>query len=114
MKKQRRGLDRYNVFETHVQMVERKALRSLNSLRKVKETEIISTRTSCMLQLYTALVIPQLEYGLALCLGIPGTAGLETLEVETGVTPLELRIEELAVRQAAKIITNEDDSCIKG
>ena len=43
-----------------LKMVERKALRSLNSLRKVKETEIISTR--CMLQLYKALVIPQLEY----------------------------------------------------
>ena len=51
--------------------------------------------------------------GLALCLGIPGTAGLEALEVEAGVKPLELRREELAVRQAAKIMTKKDDSCIK-
>ena len=50
---------------------------------------------------------------MALCLGIPGTAGLEALEVETGVKPLALRREELAVRQAAKIMTKEDDSCIK-
>ena len=41
-------------FETHIELVERKALRSLNSLRKVKETEIIST--CCMLQLYKALI----------------------------------------------------------
>ena len=51
--------------------------------------------------------------GLAMCLGIPGTAGLEALEVEAGVKPLELRREELAVRQAAKIMTKTDDSCIK-
>ena len=31
--------------------------------------------------------------GLALCLEVPGTAGLEVLEVETGVKPLELRRE---------------------
>ena len=32
--------------------------------------------------------------GLAMCLGVPGTAGLEALEVEAGVKPLELRKEE--------------------
>ena len=46
--------------------------------------------------------------GLALCLGVPGTAGLIALEVEAGVKPLELRREELAIRQAAK----ENDTCI--
>ena len=123
-------LDEKLKFEVHVESVERKALRSLNSLRKVKETEIIST--SCMLQLYRALVLPQLEYaapvwqigncsclekvqrkGLAMCLGVPGTAGVEALEVEAGVKPLELRREELAVRQAAKIMTKADETCIK-
>ena len=48
-----------------------------------------------------------------MCLGIPGTTGLEALEVEAGVKPLELRREELAVSQAAEIMTKEDDSCIK-
>ena len=123
-------LDEKLKFEVHVESVERKALRSLNSLRKVKETEIISSR--CMLQLYRALVLPQLEYaapvwqigncsclekvqrkGLAMCLGVPGTAGVEALEVEAGVKPLELRREELAVRQAAKIMTKADETCIK-
>ena len=102
----------------------------MNSLRKVKETEIIMS--SCMLHLYKALIQPKLEYvasvwqigncsglakiqrkGLALCLGIPGTVGLEALDVEAGVKTLELRREELAVRQEAKIMTKEDDSCIK-
>ena len=53
-------LDEKLKFEKHIELVERKALRSLDSLRKVKETEIIST--NCMLQLYKALVVPQLEY----------------------------------------------------
>lgn len=48
-----------------------------------------------------------------MCLGAPGTAGVEALEVEAGVKPLELRREELAVRQAAKIMMKENDSCIK-
>ena len=64
----------------------------------MKETEIISPK--CMLELYKALVIPHLEYaapvwqigncsplekiqrkGLALCLGVPGTADLDALAV---------------------------------
>ena len=116
-------------FEKHIENVERKAIRSLDSLRKVKETEIISP--NCVLQLYKALVIPQLEYaapvwqigncsplkkiqrkGLALCLGVPGTAGVDALEVVAGVKPLELRREELAIRQAAKIMSKENDTCI--
>ena len=30
----------------------------------------------------------------------PGTTGLEALEVEAGIKPLEIRREELAVKQA--------------
>ena len=100
-------------------------MRSLDLLRRVKETERISIQ--CMLQLYKALVSPQLEYavpvwqngnctalekvqrkGLAMCLGIPGTAGLDALEVEAGIQPLDIRRDELATRQAAKIMTNDD------
>ena len=85
-----------------------------------------------MLQLYKALVTPQLEYaatvwqvgnctalekvqrkGLAMCLGVPGMAGVEALEVEAGVKPLETRREELAVRQAAKVMMKENGACIK-
>ena len=39
---------------------------------------------------------------LALCLGIPSIAGLEALEVEAGVKPLDLRREDLAVREITK------------
>ena len=92
-------LDEKLKFEKHIENVERKAIRSLDSLRRVKVTEVINP--SCMLQLYKAWVVPQIEYaapvwqignwspleeiqrkGLALCLGVQGTAGLEALEVE--------------------------------
>ena len=36
-----------------------------------------------------------------MCLGMPGTAGIEALQVEAEVKPLEIRREELAIRQAA-------------
>ena len=109
-------LDEKLKFDVHTEQIERKALRSLDLLRRVKETESISTK--CMLQLYKALITPQLEYaasvwqvgdcsvlekvqrkGLAMCLGVPGTASIEALEVEAGVKPLRVRREELAVRQ---------------
>ncbi|MEW8546905.1 MAG: hypothetical protein AB2693_25605, partial [Candidatus Thiodiazotropha sp.] len=78
-------------FEPHIDNIEKKAFRSLDLLRKVKETESISSK--CMLHLYKALVSPQIEYeaavwqvgncdplekiqrkGLAMCLGISSTA----------------------------------------
>ena len=117
-------------FESHIEAVERKATRSLELLRKVKETEVINTK--CMLQLYKALVVPQLEYaasvwqignctnldrvqrkGLAMCLGVPSTAGIEALQVEAEVKPLEIRREELAIRQAARVLMKDDGDCIK-
>ena len=97
-------LDEKMKFDIHTEQVERKALRSLDLLRRVKETEVVNTK--CMIQLYKALITPQLVYaaavwqvgessilekiqrkGLAMCLRIPGTAGLEALEVEAGVNP---------------------------
>ena len=123
-------LDEKLKFDVHTEQIERKALRSLDLLRRVKETESISTK--CMLQLYKALITPQLEYaasvwqvgdcsvlekvqrkGLAMCLGVPGTAGIVALEVEAGVKPLRVRREELAVRQAARIMMKPDDACLK-
>ena len=123
-------LDEKMKFDKHIENVERKGLKAVEALRHVKEIEKISTK--CMLQLYKALVIPQLEYaaqvwqvgncaplekvqrkGLALCLGTPGTAGLDALEVEAGVVPLQIRREELSIRQAARIIRKDDTSFIK-
>ena len=48
-----------------------------------------------------------------LCLGVPGTAGIEALQVEAGVKPLEIRREELAVRQAARVMMKDIEECIK-
>ena len=101
-------LDEKMKFESPIENGEKKAFRSLDLLRKVKETESISPK--CMLHLYEALVAPQLEYaatvwqvgnchpldkiqrkGLAMCVGIYSTAGIEALEVELGIRPLEIR-----------------------
>ena len=106
-------------FEKHIENVERKAIRSLDSLRKVKETEIISP--NCMLQLYKALVIPQLEYaasvwqigncsplekiqrkGLALCLGVRGTAGLDALEVESRSQTTRIKKRRVGYKASSK------------
>ena len=123
-------LDEKMKFEIHIESVERKALRSLELLGKVKETEVINTK--CMLQLYKALVVPQLEYaasvwqignctgldrvqrkGLAMFLGVPGTAGIEALQAEAGVKPSEIRREELAIRQAARVLMKDNKEFIK-
>ena len=41
--------------------------------------------------------------GLSICLGLPATSGRETMEVEGNILPVDLRIEEIAVREIAKI-----------
>ena len=51
--------------------------------------------------------------GLAVCLGVPGKAGLEALEVEAGIKPLDIIREELAVRQAVPIMMKGDKDSIK-
>ena len=56
-------LDEKMRFDIHTEQVERKALRSLDLLRRVKETEVVNTK--CMIQLYEALITPQLEYAAA-------------------------------------------------
>ena len=48
-----------------------------------------------------------------MCLGVPATASLEALEVEAGVLPLDLRREELAVREFGKIYAKQDTQPIK-
>ena len=47
--------------------------------------------------------------GLALYLGIPGTAGLGVLEFVAGVNPPKLKNEELVMRQSAPEMTKHDD-----
>ena len=51
--------------------------------------------------------------GLALCLGVPATSALNAVEVEAGVLPLELRREELSIREGGKIMSNDNSQPIK-
>lgn len=123
-------LDERLRFDKHIELIERKAYRSLDLLRKVKETEGVQQKD--LLQLYKALITPQLEYassvwqvgnceplnkvqrkGLSICLGVPCKAGIEAMEVEAGVMPLDIRREELSVRQAARIMMKDTSQCIK-
>ena len=48
-----------------------------------------------------------------MCLGVPGTARIEALEVEAGVKPLCNRREELSVRQAERTLMKTDTNTIK-
>ena len=46
---------------------------------------------------------------LAVCLGTPVTSGIDALEVEPQVAPLDLRREDLAVRELSKIMAKENN-----
>ena len=48
-----------------------------------------------------------------MCLGVPDTAGLEALEVEAGVSPLDLRREEHAIKEFGKICAKQHTQPIK-
>ena len=95
-------------FSGHLSVLERKAEKTLSVLRQVSVTEKLSTKS--LLQLYKALVIPQMEFaasawqnsssadtlnkvqrkGLALCLGVPATSALNAVEVEAGVLAIRV------------------------
>ena len=51
--------------------------------------------------------------GLALCLGVAATAASNALEVEASVFPLELRREELSIREGGKIMSKDNSQAIK-
>ena len=105
--------------------IERKALKAAAALHVVGKSKQVSMKN--MIQLYKSLVLPHLEYAssvwqignceqlnkvqrkcLILCLGIPSTAGLEALEVGAGVVPLDLRREDLAVREITMIMAKDN------
>ena len=56
-------LDERIKLDIHTEQVERKALRSLDLLRRVKETDVVNSK--CMIQSYKALITPQIEYAAA-------------------------------------------------
>ena len=124
-------LDESLSFSKHIHKIEQKAEKTLSVLRRVSITEKMSTKS--LLQLYKALVIPQIEFaapvwqnstsvetlnriqrkGLSLCLGVYATAALNALEVEASVLPLELRREELSIREGGKIMSKDNSQTIK-
>ena len=123
-------LDEKLTYQEHIKAVEVKAQKVLSALRILGKTERIEPRN--MVRLYKCIVVPQLEYaaavwqsgkselldrvqrrGLAMCLGVPATASLEALQVEAGVLPLDLRREELAVREFGKICAKRDTQPVK-
>ena len=114
-------LDEQLSFDTHIQNVTKKAGSSLKIIREVKGIGKVSTCK--LLRLYTTVVRPIMEYGsviwqgskqvnklstiqrkaLCLCLGLPGTAGTETVEVAAGIPPLDLYFRQASIREIAKI-----------
>ena len=119
-------LDEKLSFQKHIDAIERKATKAAASLAIVGRSEQISAEN--MLKLYKSIVLPHLEYGstvwqignceqldkiqrkcLVLCLGTPATSGIEALEVEAGIMPLDLRREELAVRELVKIMAKDQN-----
>ena len=117
-------LDKKLNFQKHVDAVERKASKVAASLTVVGRSEQISAQN--IFKLYRSIVLPHMEYKstvwqignceqldkiqrkcLALCLGTPATSGIEALEMESGIMPLDLRREELAVRELTKILSKD-------
>jgi hypothetical protein len=92
---------------------------SIHIIREIKGLANIS-RTK-LLRIYNSLVRSIIEYGcpvwqitptdnmkkleaiqrkgLSICLGLPATSGREAMEVEGNILPVDLRIEEIAVRE---------------
>ena len=118
-------------FQAHIEEVERKALKAAAALHIVGKSEQVSADN--MIKLYRSLVLPHLEYAasvwqigdcerlnkvqrkcLAVCLGTPVTSGIDALEVEAQVAPLDLRREDLAVRELTKIMAKENNQKRRG
>ena len=115
-------LDERMTFDQHIKQVEKKANRALRVIREVKGIAAKAS-TKKLLNLYSSMVRSEIEYGaliwqgakdkspleaiqrkgLALCLDLTQTSGREAMEVTTGVLPLDLRLEEISIRELAKI-----------
>ena len=95
-----------------------------SSLKITREVKGISRVSTCkLLRLYVTVVRPIMDYGsviwqggkqvnrlssvqrkaLCLCLGLPGTAGTETVEVAAGIPSLDLYFRQTSIREIAKI-----------
>ncbi|KAH3892495.1 hypothetical protein DPMN_016613 [Dreissena polymorpha] len=109
-------------FDRHIQLVERKANGALKIIREDKGiASLVSTKK--LTTIYQSMVRSIVEYGaivwqgaknktaldavqrkgLSLCLNLPQNAGREAIEEATGILPIDLRLEEIAIREVAKI-----------
>jgi len=124
-------LDEKLTFNEHIQQIEAKAAKALGLLHYAGKAERITPEN--MTKLYRSLVVPYLEYaapvwqtspsvnmlekiqrkGLRLCLGSVGSASCDGLEVQANVLPLDLRREEMSIRECAKILAKGESSIIK-
>ncbi|XP_063419173.1 uncharacterized protein LOC134701992 [Mytilus trossulus] len=116
-------LDEKLKFDTHINLMQKRANNAIYVIRDIKGMGGISR--SKLLQIYNSMVRSIMEYacpvwqitsaenmkkleavqrkGLSICLGLPGTSGREAMEVEANIQPIDLRIEEISVRELAKI-----------
>jgi ribonuclease HI len=124
-------LDEELNFSFHLDKVEQRANKALSLIRAVKETEKVGTKR--LIQLYKAIVVSHLEYAapvwqasgfcnklesiqrkaLVMCMGGLTTSGRESLEVELNVLPLQLRREELSLRELGKTLAKDNTEPLK-
>jgi hypothetical protein len=116
-------LDKQLNFNNHIEYIIKRAKRSLGIIREIKGIAKIPTKV--LIQIYDSMVWSVFNYarsvwqigntnslekinevqrkGLALCLDLPTQSGLEALEVVSSILPVDLRREEIAIRQLSKI-----------
>ncbi|XP_063442763.1 uncharacterized protein LOC134723057 [Mytilus trossulus] len=126
-------MDEKMTFSKHIDAIEKRANRNLTILREVRQ--ISKLKTEKILQLYYSLVRSVMEYcspawqiaepkdlqkldrvqrkALILCMDMPTTSGREALEVESGVMPIDLRLEQIAIKDIAKIKSKSAQEPIK-
>ncbi|CAG2209981.1 unnamed protein product [Mytilus edulis] len=126
-------LDEQLNFNSHIESTVKKAKRSLGIIREIKGIALIPTKT--LIQIYDSLVCSIFNYassiwqsstsshldklneiqrkGLALCLDLPSQSSLEALEVLSGTLPIDLRREEMAIRELGKINSYSNNVPIK-
>ena len=116
-------LDERLTYSQHILSIEKKTAKSIGMLRGIKG--IGNIKTKFLIQIYSSMIGSVLQYascvwqtgsaeqlnklnaiqrkGLSICLGVPSTASIDALEVMAGVLPLDLRRQEMAIRDVAKI-----------
>ncbi|CAG2202636.1 unnamed protein product [Mytilus edulis] len=122
-------LDEKLKFDTHINLMQKRANNAIYVIRDIKGMGGISR--SKLLQIYNSMVRSIMEYacpvwqitsaenmkkleavqrkGLSICLGLPGTSGREAMEVEANIQPIDLRIEEISDSPFGKAINQSID-----